>query len=70
MPRATDQAYGTAEAVPLPVWVWLAVVRFAMPRRHVSLLFVPGEYVRNYPDCGPQLKNFSSRFGIVLPISR
>jgi hypothetical protein len=38
--------------------------------KHVSLLLVPGEYVRNYAATGPDLNNFTARFGFVLPISR
>ncbi len=37
--------------------------------KHVSLLIIPGEYVRTYAQSG-NLNNFTGRFGIVLPIYR
>lgn len=35
--------------------------------KHVSFLFIPGEYVRTYAQSG-NLNNFTGRFGIVLPL--
>jgi hypothetical protein len=37
--------------------------------RHVSLLMIPGEYVRTYTS-GGDLNNFTTRIGITLPIYR
>ena len=52
-----------------PAWAAGGGVTYKL-NKHLALLFVPGEYVRNYPDSGPQLNNFTARFGIVLPIMK
>ncbi len=38
--------------------------------KHLALLFVPGEYVRNFSATGRDTNGFTSRFGIVLPVSK
>lgn len=52
-----------------PAWATGGVLTYKLSKR-VGLLFVPGEYVRAYPANGPQLNNFTSRFGITLPLYR
>ena len=37
--------------------------------KHVGLLFVPGEYIRNYAAAG-DLNNFTARFGFTIPLYR
>ena len=37
--------------------------------RHLSLLLIPGEYVRTYAQAG-DLNNFTARIGFVLPLYR
>lgn len=36
--------------------------------KRVGLLFIPAEYVRTYPDDGPNLNNYTARVGLVLPL--
>lgn len=38
--------------------------------KHLALLFVPGEYIRNFSSTGMDTNGFTSRFGLVLPISK
>ena len=37
--------------------------------KHIGLLFVPGEYIRNYAAAG-DLNNFTARFGFTIPLYR
>ena len=37
--------------------------------KHLSLLVVPGEYIRTFADTG-SVNNFTARFGFVLPLYR
>jgi hypothetical protein len=38
--------------------------------KHLGLLFVPGEYVRSFSATGMDQNAFTSRFGVVIPITK
>ena len=63
--KVRDSKAGTVTSVP--VWATGPVLTYKL-NKHFGLLWVPGEYVRSYQPDGP-LNNFTSRFGIVIPIS-
>lgn len=63
--KVRDSRAGTVTSVP--VWATGGVLTYKL-NKHFGLLWVPGEYVRTYQANGP-LNNFTSRFGLTLPIS-
>ena len=64
--KLRDSKNGTVTSTP----IFATGGGFTMKlNKHIGLLFVPGEYIRNYAAAG-DLNNFTARFGFTIPLNR